>query len=86
LGSFFALFRSLLLILKDIPASVGFVLQIFIGGEGYGNAVPHGRPGATPLDPLVSGLVMSETIEEPQPCLELSFTPFQEQTSIVRSV
>ena len=63
MGSFLASFRALLLILKDIPASIGFVLQILMG-EGVSSTLLHDCRGATPLDPPGSGLVMRETIEE----------------------
>jgi len=66
MGSFWAFFREPLLILKDIPASLGFVLQNLRGG-GVREFHAVGRLVAIALNPLVFGLVTHETIEEPQP-------------------
>ena len=78
MGSFWALFRKLLMILKDIPASLGFVLQNFRGGGVREWPAPR-RAGRDPFDPRVSRLVACETIEEPQRFCPISHIPFSKR-------
>ena len=88
MGSVLALSPELSLILKDILASLGFVLQIF-RGEGVAYSVPHRLSGSNPLDGLVSGLVRRKTKGDLNPeynCLIYHSTTLDVKRTKVRVV